>query len=222
MGKITNVIYSLDTHNKNHIFFQNWWKDDKENEVEPFTIITYEDVLNGKYRVADCKKHNVSIAYLNAIEKKGKQLCIWPYHCIEGTEGAELEKRLKKMFEYYSIVRQNRPIEVIKGLEPYSEMYGIIHPEYNFNGYFNIDVLEQVENADEVYIVGEAASHCLMESLIQILEYFRNEPDICKKIVVLSDCTAPIGGYEEYTKESFDKLVKQYGIKIIKSVNVQF
>ena len=220
--KIANIVYSLDTHTKKHIFFHDWWKDEKGNLVEPFTIITYADVLNGKYSVVDEKNHDISLEYLKAIEANGKQLCIWPYHCIQNTEGAKLEKSLENILKWYSVVREKEVTEVVKGLLPDTEMYGIIHPEYNKVNYFNYEILNRIENADEVYIAGEAASHCLLESLIQILDYFKERINICKKIVVLTDTTSPIGGYEEYSKEWFKKLVLDYGISLKKTTDLKF
>ena len=138
------------------------------------------------------------------------------------TEGAKLEKSLENILKWYSVVREKEVTEVVKGLLPDTEMYGIIHPEYNKVNYFNYEILNRIENADEVYIAGEAASHCVLESLIQILDYFKERINICKKIVVLTDTTSAIGGYEEYSKDWFEKLVLDYGISLKKTTDLKF
>ena len=79
---------------------------------------------------------------------------------------------------------------------------------------------DAIEKFDEVYIVGEAASHCLMESGRQILEHFAGRPDITQRITILEDCTSPIPGYESATHDAFESFKATYGIKVMKSTDV--
>ena len=75
---------------------------------------------------------------------------------------------------------------------------------------------------DEIYVVGEAASHCLMESVKQIAEEYATRPEITSKITILEDCTSPITGCEQLTKDAFDDFKRIYGIKFAKSTEIQF
>jgi len=57
---------------------------------EPFTtIITYEDVLNGKWIAANPENQEASLHYLKKLEmsKDKKKLCIWPVHAVPDTVG---------------------------------------------------------------------------------------------------------------------------------------
>ena len=148
----------------------------------------------------------VAIEYLKELEKDGlqkKQLCIWPYHCIDGEGGSSLENEFAKIVYFHSLARNTANHMIRKGEDPYSEMYGIIKPEYSQNNWMNTPILNAIKNYDEIYVAGEAASHCLMESVKQIAEYFANCPKILKKITILEDCTSPIPGYENRSSKPF-------------------
>ncbi len=217
---ITQIMCSLDTHSLTQIFHPCWWQDENGNNPAPYTIITYNDVVKGKWTPVYGKPSR-SLEYLKHLELDGKkQLCIWPYHCLAGTTGANLECEFAKMMYFHSAVRMSKPVLIQKGFDAYSEMYGIIKAEYDPNNFLNQPVLNAIEKFDEVYIVGEAASHCLMESGRQILEHFAGRPDITQRITILEDCTSPIPGYESATHDAFESFKATYGIKVMKSTDV--
>lgn len=210
--KIDKIICSLDTHTKNQIFHRCYWKNSEGANPEIYTIITKEDVENGKWIPVNGNKE-YAISYLDEIQNKGKKsLCIWPYHCLIGTSGAALEENLAK------VVYEHDNLFVQKGMDPDTEMYGIIKPEYD-TGYINKDVLDEIKKYDEIYIAGEAKSHCVIESVKQIVDYYSNEPEIITKITVLNDCMSSISGFEETTENEFQELVNR-GIKLINSSNI--
>lgn len=224
MSGISKIMCSLDTHIAHQIFHPCWWANSAGEHPDPYTIITYDDVVANNWRpvVGDPKD---SLEYLKELEKVGagkKQLCIWPYHCIKGTDGFTLENEFAKMVYFHSVARKSVNHMINKGEDPYSEMYGIIKPEFSQKNFINTPVLTAIEKYDEIYVVGEAASHCLMESVKQIAEHFANRPDVTQKITILEDCTSPITGYEADTKAAFDKFKSSYGIKFAKSTDIQF
>jgi len=136
-------------------------------------------------------------------------ICIWPYHCIKGTKGIELEENLAKTIEKYA------PIFIRKGMDSYTEMFGIIKPEYNPDNYINKEVLDLIESHEQVYIAGEAKSHCVLRTIEQIIEYFENQPEILERITILENCMSSITGYEEQTENKFKEFEK-YKIRFIK------
>lgn len=211
--KIDKIICSLDTHTKNQIFHKCYWKDSNGNSPEDYTIITKEDVMNGKWIPVN-ENIEYAVEYLDYIENKGKKnLCIWPYHCLIGTIGNSLPDNLAK------VVYEHDNLFIQKGIDPDTEMYGIIKPEYDKNKYENSEVLEIIRQFDEVYIAGEAKSHCVLESVKQIAEYYSDNPDIISKIIILEDCMSSISGYEKTTEEEFE-ILKNKGIKIVKSIDI--
>ena len=224
MAGISRIMCSLDTHIAHQIFHPCWWINEAGEHPAPYTIITYDDVVKNHWRpiVGEIK---YSLQYLKELERVGagkKQLCIWPYHCINGTDGFTLENEFAKMVYFHSVARKSVNRMINKGNDPYSEMYGIIKPEFSQENFINTPVLTAIEKYNEIYVVGEAASHCLMESVKQIAEYFANRPDVTQKITVLEDCTSPITGYEADTAAAFDGFKSTYGIKFAKSTDIQF
>ena len=220
MASLTQIMCSLDSHSITQIFHSNWWRDENGNQPQPFTIITSQDVVEGKWQAID-GKNDLSLEYLRNLEKESKkQLCIWPYHCLEGTHGAKLESEFTKMLYFHSAARNSTPILISKGQKPHTEMYGIIKAEYDPENYINLDVLNAIKEYDNIYIAGEASSHCVLASTVQILEYFSDNRDITSRITVLEDCMSPIVGFEESTQKQFQELKEKYGVNIQKSTDV--
>lgn len=223
MENITQIMCSMDAHIREQIFHPCWWVNKKGENPEPYTKITYEDVINGKWRTANMKCSKKSKKYLRELEELGnRELCVWPYHCLRGCDGYTLENEFAKMIRFHSLVRITNSEIIQKGQDRFSEMYGIVKPEVvSDDTEINLEFLKLFRKYDEIYIVGEAASHCVLETLIQICEYFKNRLDILAKITVLTDCTSPIKGFEEETNRKFDMLRDNYGIKFMKSIDVQ-
>lgn len=219
-AKLTQVMCSLDCHSVHQIFHASWWVDASGNHPSPFTIITHQDLLDGKWIAADGTQAH-SLDYLKALEKGGnKQLCIWPYHCLEGTKGGKLESEFTKMVYYHATARKVTPQFIYKGQNPITEMYGIIKAEYAGDNYINQPILDAIEAYDEIYIAGEASSHCVLASVSQIAEYFKENREITARITLLTDCMSPIASFEESTHQAFQALSKQYGIQLKTSSQV--
>ena len=131
-----------------------------------------EDIEQGKWLPVQYKEE--SIEYVQHLTKQGKkQLCIWPYHCLEGTFGVALEGQFANLVYFHSVVRQTETIRRVKGLDPLSEMYGIFKPEYDRHHYVNRELLLKMNTYDQIFIAGEAKSHCVLESLSQMLDYYQ-------------------------------------------------
>ena len=221
MEGITDIMCSMDTHYPFHIFFPSWWENADGENPAPYTEITYDDVSHGIWRPVYGNPAD-SLTYLQELEKQAKKkLCIWTYHCIHGTEGFDLENEFAKMVYFHAAARKTIPRIIHKGTDFYSEMYGIIRPEYSKRNLKNTRVLNAFQQYDEIYVVGEAASHCLMESVKQIAEEYATRPEITSKITILEDCTSPITGCEQLTKDAFDNFKRTYGIKFAKSTDIQ-
>ncbi|WP_104380996.1 hypothetical protein [Sphingobacterium sp. HMA12] len=221
MASLTQVMCSLDCHSVLQIFHANWWVDEKGNQPKPFTVIRYQDLMNGTWTVSHVEALEKSLAYLKNLETEGKkELCIWPYHCLEGSSGAQLESQFANMLYFHSVLRQSKPLLVYKGQDPYTEMYGIIKAEYDNNKFVNHAVLEAIRAYDAIYIAGQASSHCVLASTAQILEYFGEDKAITSRITLLIDCMSPIAGFEDSTRQAFESLQEKYGIQIKKSTDV--
>jgi len=217
-GAITQVMCSLDTHYPAMIFHPLWWIDQNGHHPDPFTIISKDDVASGKWMPVFGAPAR-SLTYVTKLEELGQlQLCIWPYHCLDGGSGHNLESEFANMMYFVSAARASQPTLVKKGQDPFTEMYGIIRPEYNPNNWLNMPVLNAIEKFDRVVVAGEAASHCVAESCRQILDYFAGRPDVIQKIFILKDCTSPVAGFEQQAKDALAEFAAK-GVQLVDSTN---
>lgn len=218
MDKISDIAVSIDTHTPFQIFHPFWWIDENGNNPAPYTAITLADLDSGKYRAVVAPR--ASREYVKHLEQDGKKtLVVWSYHCIQGTTGCALENQFANMVYFHSVAKKSLVKRMVKGTDPLSEMYGIIKPEYDTKSYVNIEFLEQIKTYDKIVIAGEAKSHCVLESVKQILEHYANQPDVTKKIYILEDCMSSIPGFEKTTEDAFNNFSSVYGVNIVKSTD---
>lgn len=216
LEKITTIAVSLDTHSPQQIFHPSWWIDKEGNHPEPYTIISEEDIVSGKWLAID--KQEESLEYVRQLEKQGRmKLCIWTFHCIEGTYGAALEGQFANMIHFHSVARKSPIHKIVKGKDPLSEMYGIIKPEYDKNSYVNSEFLAMLKGYDKILVAGEAESHCVLESLRQILEHYQDDVHLTSRIYVLADCMSSIPGFEENAEKTLQDFKNRYHINIVHS-----
>ncbi len=216
--KISNIAVSMDTHTPHQIFHPCWWIDENGEHPAPYTVITLKDLDEGKWRAVI--NPQASREYVKHLEQDAKKaLCIWTYHCMQGTTGAALENQFANMIYFHSVARKAVVQRLVKGQDPMSEMYGIIRPEYDTKGYMNLEFLNKLERFDKVLIAGEAKSHCVLESIKQILEYYETRPEVTEKVYVLEDCMSSISGYEDMANQMFEDFRKRYRIHLVKSTD---
>lgn len=219
--KISRIMISLDTHVQAQIFHSAFWIDQNGNHPAPYTVITKADIVNGKYRAL--YDPTIAIEYLDGLEAgQKKQLIIWPYHCIEGTKGWLPEQQLVNMVYFHSAARKSRPLFILKGQNAFSEMYGIFKEEYSPNGanLVNPAILKIIEEYDKIYFLGQAKSHCVLESVKQFLEEYKDRPEITSKVVFVEDCSSCVDGFEDVTIDELEKLKRDFGIRIEKSTEI--
>ncbi len=193
--RITNITCSLDSHLPHQIFHPAWWADKDGNHPAPFTLITYEDIKKGTWRplVAPVQSTN----YVKTLEEQAKKtLTIWPYHVMMGGIGNALDPELWTAVIWHSLARKTQPTWLTKGSIPLTEHYSIIQPEVPVPGHplggKNKAFLDTLSDADIVLIAGEAESHCVLETVEDLVEDFGNKPNALQKIYFLRDCTSPV------------------------------
>jgi len=216
--RISDIMLSLDAHDPMQIFHPIWWKDDSGNVPKPFTVITANDMKSGKWN--SVVSFEDSLNYVENLERLGKkQLTIWPYHCIKGTIGQSLECMFSNLIYFFSTARRIFITTVLKGEDPFSEMYGIFKPEYSKIGFVNVKLLKSIEKYQKIFIAGEASSHCVLESVKQITEFYGEDNRITSRVHILTDCMSPIPGFESGTELEFLALAEKYGIRLVKSTD---
>jgi nicotinamidase-related amidase len=220
INELSKIAFSLDTHNPFQIFHPCWWIDEQGNPPSPFTIISLNDLDTGKWKAVI--NPIWSREYVLNLEKQGNfKLCIWPYHCIQGTLGQCLEGQLSNMIYFQAIVEKSIAKEMVKGYDPKTEMYGILKAEYDPQNKINIAFLNDLKTYSAIVIAGEAKSHCVRRSIEQILDNFKKDVSITKNIYILEDCMSSIPGFEKDTDATFNTFKSKFKVNILKSTDLK-
>ena len=221
LQSLTHIAASLDTHMPFHIFYPSWWQNEKGEHPSPYTLITAEQVHRGIWRpITD---DEWSTYYVDTLESVGKkQLMIWPFHCMEGTEGRALVPALSEAIMYHSGARMDQPTYLPKGTIAHTEFYSVVEPEVKYPGHpdggLNVRFLEIISEFDLIYVAGQARSHCVLETMNSVLRHFAKRPEVIGKLRFLDDCTSSIPGFEEVTEARMRQFVEQ-GIRLVQSTD---
>ena len=231
LDNITNIMCTLDTHYIYQIFHPLWWIDQKGNHPDPFTLITADDIKSGKWMAL--KDPKWSLEYCEKLESQGKKnLCIWPEHCLLGTPGHAIVSALHEAIMYNSIGRTSMITYLTKGTLPNTEYYSIFSPEVKVNhpqGQFNTKFFKALVEHDKIYIAGQASSHCVLESILDMQKEMGGDKDLINKVYILEDCMSPVPNIEDQdgntivnfkqiVQDSFEQF-KQDGMHIVKSID---
>lgn len=223
LESITNITTSLDTHQLIHIFFPIWWRDSKGNtpDGKKATLITYDDVRKQVWRPAIDPKWSVDYV------KKLGFMMVWPYHCIEGTTGHNLVPQLSEAITYHSIARYAIPETISKGRNHRTEHFGIFNAEVpdpnDTSTQLDPNTLRLIAQNDLIYVAGQAKSHCVLNSMKQMVSYFEQyQPEAIKKVRFLMDCTssvvAPGVDFESIANDELSKMAAK-GVQLVKSTD---
>ncbi len=194
--KLDDIHVTLDSHQVIDIAHPAWWKDAHGKMVSPFTLITAADIKSGMYTPRNPAERQRSLDYVEKLEATGKyNLFIWPPHCLVGTKGHSIQENLSSALVEWQAENYARVDFVVKGFNPYTEHYGGLLAEVpdpaDSTTQLNTDLLETLQKADEILIAGEALSHCVKETINQIVDNIG--VDHVKKIKIMTDATSPVG-----------------------------
>ena len=165
------------------------------------------------------------IAYTEELERRGRfPLVIWGEHCLIGTPGAAVVPELMAAFNNWCERGPATVDFITKGSNIFIEHYGafaaeVPDPNDPSTG-LNTPLIRTLEAADILFWAGEAASHCVLESMRQAFENFG--PENIKKSVVLLDAMSCIPHHNGAFEKEFKSFVKKYkamGLKTAKTTD---
>lgn len=224
-GAITEIVCTLDSHLPYQIFHPAWWADEAGNHPAPLTLITAEDVAAGRWRPLVMPAW--SRQYVAALESEAKKvLTIWPYHVLIGGPGNSLDPALFEVVQWHALARQTQPAWLRKGRIPQSEHYSALRPEIpapdHPQGELHAGILQALREADAVFVAGEAQSHCVLETLEDVVDIFGDEGGRLEKFTLLTDCTSsvlhPQIDFEALSLEAFEKFARR-GMQFARSTD---
>lgn len=212
--KFGAIFFTLDTHSKEDIAHAMWWVDSEGNNPPPFTIITYDDVLNGKWKAAKEEYQAYSLDYVKKLNEGNKyKLCVWPYHCIKGTEGHEVVDVLAQALKMWEQETGKKVTYIYKGENPFTEHYSGLKAEVVLaddpDTDIKMDVIEAINQYAQIEVGGEARSHCVASSTRDLVQYVAPE-----KVYLIEDAMSDVTGFSDLG-ESFMKDMQAMGVHVI-------
>ncbi len=215
--KLDLITVTLDSHHFNDIAHAGFWENQNGDNPQPFTQITLQDVKDKKW--LPIFSYNRVLEYLEKLEKQAEYPhIIWPTHCLTGSEGAAIYAPVFDALTHWC-EQGNFYQPVVKGSYPFSEHFGAFAAQVQFDDapetHVNRALLKQLGKFDNIYIAGEAKSHCVANSIKQIINY---APEIVKKLIILEDTMSNVTGFEKIAEPIYEK-AKNMGANFIKTTD---
>ncbi|MEL6468745.1 MAG: isochorismatase [Cyanobacteria bacterium J06623_4] len=151
---ITEIVPTMDTHSATQIFHAAFWVNAAGEHPAPMTMISYEDVLQGVWKVNPLiagglatqagtettaettpeetleKLEKFALHYAKQLsDRKKYPLTIWPYHSMLGGIGHALVPAFEEACFFHSMVRSSPTRFEAKGDNPLTENYSVLRPE---------------------------------------------------------------------------------------------
>lgn len=219
-ARIDYIALTLDSHQPIHIAHQIYWQDMRGEYPSLFSIISADDVKRGKWMPQFNK--DLAIIYLEQLEQKNEVCTIWPMHCILGTNGWAINKKITDSLAEWAINNDKSYELYYKGYSQSTEHYSIFKAAVEWQNepetFLNTKLLSRLNEFNEILLIGEAADYCVANSLNDILDEC---DELARKIVVLTDCMSWINPDNERAKMIFEK-AKELGVRFETSVDYNF
>lgn len=240
LGSITHVVATMDTHQPLAIFHAIHLIDDEGEHPDPFTVVSAEDVEQGRWRFNPEVAPRLGITpeygqrhllhYTRRLEETGKyELTIWPYHSMLGGIGHALVSAVEEAIFFHSVARRTQPRFEVKGNNPLTEHYSVLGPEVTEGpdgepiAEKNEALIEALLTFDAVVIAGQAKSHCVAWTIDDLLRAIdERERDLARKVYLLEDCTSPVvvpgADYTETADAAFRRF-SDAGMHVVRSTD---
>jgi nicotinamidase-related amidase len=222
LGRISEVIATLDTHGAFQIFHAVFWVDARGEHPPPNTVVSAEDVERGRWRVNPRLARFVAPAgfdldaytrhYSRTLASRGKYpLFLWPYHAMLGGIGHALVSAVEEAFFFHGVARTSPTRFEIKGRHPLTENYSVLRPEVLADqegrpiAEENRALVESLLGFDALVVAGQAKSHCVTWTIADLLTVIgARDPALARRVYLLEDCTSAVvvPGVVDFTEQA--------------------
>jgi nicotinamidase/pyrazinamidase len=219
------ITVTLDSHAAVAIERTTFWITRDGRNVDPYTEITVSMVRAGQYEPRVKRLTDKVISVLTRLESRRKTLRVWPVHCVTGTWGHNIHPAVESALADYEaqvyasptaafhapeLLARSPVHKALKGTYQFSEHYGVFEAEVPDHAHpetqFNYPLARRVsEGVDLLIVAGEASSHCVAASVLQllsVLDGMEHRP----RILLLRDCMSPVPGFESDQDALFDRV----------------
>jgi nicotinamidase/pyrazinamidase len=222
MAGLTNISITLDSHHRLDIAHPTFWKSGQGSAVAPFTQISAAQVRAGDFVPRDPAALPRVLSYLDTLESAGRyKLMIWPVHCEIGSWGHDVHADVRAAYNQWEDSALGIVNKINKGSNPWTEHYSAVmaevpdadDPATQLNG----DFIASLSEADTVFIVGEAGSHCVRATTEHIVDNFDQQK--LSRLVLLTDCMSPVTGFDAQYAEFLQAMTAR-GVRTATSASI--
>ncbi|MCQ8117931.1 isochorismatase family protein [Methylomonas rosea] len=222
---IGGVLATLDSHHMIDLAHNTSWLTEQGTAPPPFSLVTTANFIARRYRLAAAEvtseQNDYVLNYLQQLEQMQRPFILWPPHCLIGTQGHNLNAELAQALSDWE-TRTSKPVTFVqKGeniwTESFSALKAVIPDPTDQATQLNLAVLEMLARSDRLLIAGQASSHCVKETINDILQF--GAAGLKHKLVILTDCMSPVSGFEAAVEQFFTELRAQ-GIRLATSAEI--
>ena len=241
LSGITQIFPTMDTHQAIQIFHGIFLINEAGEHPDPYTLVSLSDIEKGVWRFNHKLTQSLEmeegfgqahlVHYAQQLKKGGKyDLTIWPYHAMLGGIGHALVSVLEEAIFFHAMCRFSQPDFQLKGGHPLTENYSVLRPEImdgldksSLAGR-NQALMDRLLAFDAVILAGQAKSHCVAASVVDLLSEIKNrDPDLASKIYLLEDCTSPVVipdviDYTDAAQDAFQRFAEA-GMHLVRSTD---
>jgi nicotinamidase-related amidase len=216
------ITVTLDSHHRIDVAHPGFWRNAAGHVPAPFTPVTAAQVRAGAFRPRDAAALPRVLTYLDALEASGRYtLMVWPVHCQMGTWGHAVHAGLQAALDAWADAQGRSVAIVTKGENPWTEHYSALQAEVpdaaDLRTTLNNALLAELDRFERVLIAGEAGSHCVRATVEHLAAHLPSGR--LSKLVLLTDCISPVGGFEAQQAEFFAAMQTK-GLKLATSTEI--
>ena len=215
--KLDGISVTLDSHSTLDYRHPGAWKNQNGETPLPITQggvpITADDIRSGIWKPIHGNQpqailggQTITEFMIECAQNRDTQtagavagLEIWPEHCIIGTQGHNVNSGLMSQLQQWERDNLKYINYCTKGTNPLTEHYGALEANDPISAdpstSLNTNILQMLQTADFIVIAGEAASHCVMSTVNQVVDNIGD--DGVKKLVLLTDCMSPVAAIND-------------------------
>ena len=193
---------TLDSHQRMHIAHGVFWHDEAGNQPDPFTLISVDDVESGKWCTTNEEHQNAALEYVKELQKEDRfKLCIWPEHCITGTEGHNVTAPVNDGLNAWIEATRGTIDWIHKGQNIHTEMYSALKAEVIIpsdpDTTMNQGLIDRLSRCERILVCGQAKSHCVNFTVRDLVDNIGWAKERLSNIWVLEDAMSAVPGFEK-------------------------
>ena len=223
---LTAISITLDSHHRFDIAHPTFWIAADGAPVAPFTEISAADVRAEKFLPRHPAALPLALDYLDKLEAAGRyQLMVWPVHCEIGTWGNNVHADVRAAYSHWEEAALGIVAKLAKGSNPWTEHYSAVMAEVPDAGdpdtQFNVKFVDNLAEADHIYVAGEAGSHCVKATVEHIADYFAAQHGAAAlaRLTLITDCISPVSGFEPQY-QAFLQAMGARGVRLMRAGEV--